>query len=257
MMKFMYSVTTHPGTIREKNEDNFRINDLWKKDTKVQKMNKHGKEKIDRFLAAVCDGMGGEKRGEIASLYSVESLRRRSLEEMPECFQTDVQQANEAILNIIRQNHGERSGSTLAAMYADKAMGYFVNLGDSRIYQFRNKVLKRLSKDQDRSQGLIEAGILTEEEAKHTRFSHELLQYLGIFPEETELHPQIIPAEMMMINDEYLICSDGLTDMVSDERIEEILLHEKSIDEQVRKLLGEALDNGGKDNITIILVKVF
>ena len=62
---------------------------------------------------------------------------------------------------------------------------------------------------------------------------------------------------MMMINDEYLICSDGLTDMVSDERIEEILLHEKSIDEQVRKLLGEALDNGGKDNITIILVKVF
>ncbi|MBR4162482.1 MAG: serine/threonine-protein phosphatase [Solobacterium sp.] len=255
MIHLTYAAATHPGKIRSGNEDNFRINDEWKKDLQLQEFSLHGYHPAESFLAVVCDGMGGEANGEIASLHSVEQFQRHSIKELPSAIIEDLNHANDVICEMIVANKGIRSGSTVCSLYADEGCIYCMSLGDSRIYHFHNGILTRLTKDQNRAQALLEAGLISEEQAKHFPKGKVLMQYIGIFPEESELLPQIIGPQKMIEDDIYLLCSDGLTDMVSDEEIQDILQNQ-SPEKMTDALISLANLHGGKDNITAIVIRL-
>ena len=119
----------------------------------------------------------------------------------------------------------------------------------------RAGVFRQVSRDHTSAQTLIDAGILTREEAEHHISRHQLSQYLGIFPEEMVIQP-FIETVVLSPGDRMLLCSDGLTDGLDNSAIEGILQKNQSPVLAIEYLYENALDNGAKDNITIILVQV-
>lgn len=253
-MTIRYAVVSHPGKVRPGNEDNFRINSFYRKDVTVHEVSQSGKAKPSRFLAAVCDGMGGEADGETASLLAVEGLLPRSLRELPACALEDIQAANLRLCRHITQQGGTRCGSTLAALYIDGGRAVCCNVGDSRIYLFRNGQLTQLTKDHSQGQQMVDMGILTPEKARDSSARHKLTQHLGIFEEEMVIEPWVAPSVALACGDRFLLCSDGLTDMVPDTEIARILSGPGSSREQAHRLLEQALGAGGRDNITVLLL---
>lgn len=251
-----YAVVTHQGKIRENNEDNFYVQGKYRADVAKNEMRFCGHTRPEFFLAAVCDGMGGEEHGEMASLIAVETLVPHRYAELPEAAIADIQRANEKVCNYIMDNGGKRSGTTLAALYIDKGMAFCCNVGDSRIYRYRDGHLERLSKDHSRAQHMIDMGVLTKEQAKTLKDRHVLLQYLGIFPDEMIIEPWVEPSILLAPGDIFLLCSDGLTDMLGDEEIARILESNKGVARQADSLVNEALDAGGRDNVTVVIIRI-
>lgn len=254
-MTIRYAAVSHPGKVRFRNEDNFRVDSFYRKDVTVHEMSQSGKAKPSRFLAAVCDGMGGEADGETASLLAVEGLLPRSFKELPACALEDIRAANLRLCQYITQHGGIRCGSTLAALYIDAGQAVCCNVGDSRVYLFRDGQLTQLTKDHSRAQQMVDMGILTPEKARLSSARHELTQHLGIFEEEMVIEPWIAPPVALISGDRFLLCSDGLTDMVQDTEITQILSGPGSPKEQADRLLEQALCAGGRDNITILLLR--
>lgn len=200
---------------------------------------------------AVFDGMGGQAEGQIASHLAAavfSSVRRNN------SFETDAQKflrdVTEQMTSTVWHQADEsfsNMGTTEAILrFCDDAY-YLCNVGDSRIFLFRNGVLKQLSVDHTDEQFLKENGI--------GRRKPSLTQYIGVSPEELVVEPYV-SSGALAIGDQYLICSDGLTDMVSNDGIREILVRNTSPEEKVIDLMQEALQNGGRDNITVILVQI-
>ena len=131
----------------------------------------------------------------------------------------------------------------------------FANVGDSRIYRFRNRTLTQISMDHSKVQRMISMGLLTPEQARKDPSRHVITQYLGMSP-EVRVSPYIVTDQSLQKGDIYLLCSDGLTDMVEDTQIEAILQKEKKLSDAVKALFEEAMKNGGRDNTTIILVHI-
>ena len=127
------------------------------------------------------------------------------------------------------------------------------NVGDSRIYLLRNGVLTQLSKDHTIVQQKLDLGAIAAEQAASDSGRHKLTQHLGIFESEMLIEAHHIQKQVQP-DDVFLLCSDGLTDMVSDKAICQILIIAKSCDEAAEKLLEAALENGGKDNVSVIVV---
>lgn len=255
-MRVRYAAATHPGLLRENNEDNFYVQGRYRADVDKKELDFCGKAAANTFLAAVCDGMGGESCGEIASLLAVETLRPHRLSELPEAALEDIRRANEKICEFITGNDGRRSGSTLAALYIDNNMVFCCNVGDSRIYRFRDHQLTQLSRDHNRAQQMLEQGLITADQVKNFRDRNVLVQYLGIFPQEMILYPCVVPASVLVPGDIYLICSDGLTDMLWDSEIAQILGSGGSVTRLADALIQEALASGGRDNVTVVIVQV-
>ena len=137
----------------------------------------------------------------------------------------------------------------------DKAKIY--NVGDSRVYIQKNNVLKQISLDDSFAQRLFRLGVISAEEAKVHKDRNKLVQHLGIDENELIIEPHISEEIEIYPVDKILLCSDGLTDMVTDERINQILMSGETIDHKSEELLCEALTNGGRDNISIILLEQF
>ena len=150
---------------------------------------------------------------------------------------------------------GKRMGSTLAALYMDEGMAVGCNVGDSRIYFIRGGKLAQLSVDHTIVQQMVDMGVLTREEARVHKKKNIITKNIGIFPEEMLIEPHFTEPVSLQEGDMFLLCSDGLTDMVRDEEIEEIL-SKKEITVQADALVKAALKNGGRDNVTVLLVKV-
>lgn len=144
-------------------------------------------------------------------------------------------------------------GSTLASvLFMEKRM-LCINVGDSRIYHMKNGVLCQLTKDQSKAQNMIELKQMTPEQARKSEEWHVLTHYIGMKTEK--LDPQV-NAISYQPGDSILICSDGLTDMVSNKMIQEILLKNKKSKFLVKSLVDAAMKAGGEDNITVILIQV-
>lgn len=256
MAKLYYAAATHEGRVRANNEDNFWVNGFFRKDVGQNRLQCDGKVLPTRFAAAVCDGMGGESFGEVASLLAVESIQPHTYYELPEGAKADVQTANCKVCRYITEHRGMRSGSTLAALYVDSGRAVCCNVGDSRVYLLRDGKLTQLSKDHNSAQRLIDSGRMTEAEARGSSARHTLTQYLGIFQEEMLLEPHFSQPVAIRNNDRFLLCSDGVTDMLWDAEIAEILSGSARPAQQAAQLIEGALDSGGKDNITVIVVHV-
>lgn len=249
---------THIGKVRLKNEDNFYINKMYRED--VGENIKAAEDQVIRnhYTYAVCDGMGGESYGEMASLDALKVLREYDNQNIRENIYQYINVANEAVCSISNSRRVGTTGTTLAMFVSDGITADLLNIGDSRIYIFRNGLLEKCSKDHTQAQDLIDAGVMSEADARKSKQSHILTQHLGIPEDEFIVEPHICSNVKLVKDDIFLLCSDGLTDMITISDIREIIKVncEKTPKDIVSRLIKCALDNGGKDNVTAIIVKV-
>lgn len=239
----------HTGYVRSNNEDNFYFRGLslpeenngleiplcWEFDTEK------------RVSLALFDGMGGQARGQTAAFTAAQTLHQ--LAEKPE---------NDPILYLTRltrglnlgvhrrsgQLHIHGMGTTLALLCFLENKVYSCNLGDSRIYRFREGKLEQLSLDH------------TDAQVGWNLYGRaRLTQYLGMDPGEFRVEP-CITEQPLRSGDVYLLCSDGLTDMVTPGMLRKLLEEEHDPERCVQSLVGQALEAGGRDNVTVILCRV-
>lgn len=247
-----YYAVSHPGKRREVNEDSFFAGN--------KSEDVYGIKVRNSLDMSVCDGMGGEKYGDQASREAVSVLRRYC----EQCegkngldfayIQEACLEANEAVCSLMRKNKA-RMGSTLTLIrfYGEKVV--FANLGDSKIFRLRNGKMEQISVDHSVVARLITDGIITKEEAKSHPSAHQITQYLGIYPDEMIIEPYI-SEDTIRTGDIYLLCSDGLTDMVDECVIESVLKEKEKLNRKGKRLLEMALENGGKDNVTLALAEI-
>ena len=248
---------THAGRIRKENEDNYNLNgrltstgDLKKGSAFVQSMS-------EPFHLSVCDGMGGESYGEIASGIAVETIAAHSSnvyesgEDYSFAISNCLEDANSRICAEINAK-GKRMGTTLAAIYAVKGRIYCVNIGDTRVYHYSKGLLEQISFDHTHAQTIVDAGEVSQDNVNRIPDAKRLTRHLGVFPEEGNLSPNISVIDDIDDGDVILLCSDGLTDMLDDGEITEILSNGENAQAVASKLIRRALEKGGKDNITVM-----
>lgn len=255
-MNVLIAGLSNRGRIRLNNEDNFFINGSFKSDVMIQNFSCESMVQCSIHVLAVCDGMGGESKGELASLRAVELLNQMSAENLYSIPSDYIQQANRLICNEIEKNNRQRMGTTASVLMIKDNKCRICHIGDSRIYRLRDQNLMQLTKDHTRVQQMIDAGIIKKEDAGKSRKKHVLTQHLGIFPSEFLIEPQVIIDEKVLSGDLYLLCSDGLTDMLTDKEIESLLLCSESVTQIATTLIQAALEYGGKDNVTVVVVKI-
>ena len=256
-MKILVSAKSHPGIKQQKNEDNLYVFG------EIMEEEKHGFFSSDMenntekgILFGVFDGMGGLHCGEYASYLTAKTIQEeaKATVESPETvgtFLTKIcEKSNTLLCREMQTNLKKRMGSTLSILYMLQQKVFLCDVGDSPIFRFRNGQLLKISKEH------TERELYEKLNAEKPKRKYHLTQNIGIFPEEMELEPYIAKGEMQA-GDQYLLCTDGLTDMASEEEICEILCMTDSADSKAKLLMRRALENGGSDNITIILIQLY
>ena len=210
------------------------------------------------YLLVVADGMGGHRAGEVASSLAVTHLGKRfsgassigSMLDAVNWLNDNVSEINEAILEYAK-NHFDSTGlgTTLVLALLTKDYLIFGNIGDSSGFVIKNHKLHTVTHDHTLVNLLVEAGDLTEEEAKVHPKRNVLMKALGA-AEKVEL--DIFEVEKDV--DGLLLCSDGLTTMMTKEQIEKILEEDLTIEEKVAKMIKKCNARGGNDNISIALL---
>lgn len=253
-MDLQAAVVCHVGCVRANNEDNYYLQGQIRRS--VEELNTQAQfcGPDTGTLFAVADGMGGEAQGELASLTAVQALKPCSFDQGQAVLSRSFFKANTF---ICRENAraGCKMGTTLAALLIDGGMAMVCNIGDSRAYLLRSGSLTQLSTDHTQVQQMVELGILTAEEARNHPNRHILTQHLGIHESDMIIQPAFSEAVKVEGGDTFLLCSDGLTDMVEDDAIRHILCS-GTPEQQAQALVDEALRNGGKDNVTVLVAKV-
>lgn len=243
--------------------------------TDVGRKRKHNEDAYlldaERGLFVVADGMGGHAAGEVASRLTVESIQefisgteddhdntwpfgynnRYSVD--GNRLSTAVERANEKVMRaVVNRPELKGMGTTVVAALFDEKRVTLVHVGDSRAYLLRDTELRRLTDDHSWVQEQVNAGILSEEEARTHPLKNVVTRALG--------GGQHVAVDLIEIpvgdGDRYLLCSDGLTGMVSDEEIHAALASNRPLEQVVRGLIDLANERGGVDNITAITVEV-
>ena len=259
---------THPGKVRKENQDHFLICSL-KRHIDVHLTSLPNPEAFQTdskrlaFLAMVADGVGGGQRGEDASRIAVQAITHYVTEAVRAYYTADVtnhaaftEELEEAALQVhadivqAAEHDPDRTGmaTTLTLWIGVWPYAYLLQLGDSRCYILRDGDLVQVSRDQTMAEDLVASGVLDRTEAGRSRFAHILSSSLG--------GSQTAPAVTRMAqawNQPGMLCSDGLTKHVSDDRIREVLSTMSSSRQACEQLLEEALSGGGSDNITILI----
>ena len=243
-MKYMinYYYICHTGCVRKKNQDNYSCNGIYldishqNTDTGIGRSTNK-----DNIIVGVFDGLGGEEKGEDASfiaakIISSQNGKRGNIKELQEVFL----KANDEICKFAVENGVNTMGTTAACLAFYKNEILLANIGDSKVFRFSEGKITQISRDH------TTAGLYG--------MKPPLSQFLGIPESEMMISPYIARG-YYNVGDCYLICSDGLTDMVSNEVIEETL---RNVSEEAvcNTLLNLALDNGGQDNITIVYCSI-
>lgn len=243
MMNFEYFAQTDPGMIRENNEDSVVIDG-------------------DNELVVLADGMGGYNAGEVASAMATSFVKTElgrwlleggcdaSSRELKRAMEICIDNANRSIFNAANAN------DEFAGMGTTMVMGVFAgaramigHVGDSRCYRLRGTTLQQLTRDHSLLQEQIDAGLISAEQAKFATHKNLVTRALGV--EDTVLLE--VNEFRVEDGDMYLFCSDGLSDMVPDERLAAILQEVGSLSDKAGALVAEANESGGRDNISVIL----
>ncbi len=241
-MKCAFAGLSDPGLVRPYNQDNYYI------------------DPEGRFCV-LADGMGGHTGGEQASKITIDVIREYleinwdSPIESYDLLEKAVFQANEAILDD-QSNHPERGdmGTTVVVVIFRNGETWRSHIGDSRLYRLHNQELSQITVDHTWIGQAIRAGEITLEDAKHHPWRHVLSQCLGrrdLF-DGVDIHR----IEGVEEGDRLLLCSDGLTEEVADPIISKLLGDGDDLDQVAENLVTEAKNNGGSDNVTVVLVKV-
>ena len=245
-----YAYTCHIGKIRNNNEDNFWCcGDSLEAQNQGMSHIRSGYMKQSEYpLLAVFDGMGGESCGEMAAFLAAEACgehfktAKDGIRNDPEEFLNEIcESMNQAICDYGRTNKINSMGTTAALLaFAEDAV-YSWNLGDSRIYKSDREKFYQISQDHVLGRSLFGKAPLT--------------QYLGMEEENLQLEPSISRQEIK-IGDRFLLCSDGITDMLSDGEIADILSRDIPVAKTVEILVDRALKKGGRGNITVVLCEI-
>ena len=238
-----YICISHPGKYRSKNEDNFvcRFDYMPASNNGTDEPVCAHVDAADSPLFGVFDGMGGEDCGEIAAYIAARNAAGITPGGEPDdVLEEFCRGANAEICQYIVDTDYRSMGTTAAMLLFDKKYIHLCNLGDSKVLYYSDDTLTQISHDHVA-------------EAADGR-KPPLLQNLGIPENELTLTPYLSIGRYYN-GDQFLICSDGLTDMVSNARISEILALGGELDVTAKMLLDAALDGGGRDNITFILLK--
>ena len=224
----------------------------WKTDTGRQRRENEDSALARAPLFVIADGMGGAQAGEVASKIAVEAFQG----ELPEAGSPEqrlaarAQEANRTIYEMSRTEHEHAGmGTTLTALYVDDADLAVAHVGDSRAYLFRHGELGRLTQDHTLVEELVRRGKLTEEQAAEHPQRSIITRALGVDP-EVEVDTRSYAGRA---GDVILMCSDGLTSMISEDQIVSILDGEHDLDRAAEALIAAANEAGGRDNITVIL----
>jgi serine/threonine protein phosphatase PrpC len=227
----------------------------WKTDTGRQRKDNEDNALARAPLFVVADGMGGAQAGEVASQIAVEAFQAGLPESgTPEKRLADrAQDANRRIYEISSTEHDRAGmGTTLTAVYVDDAELAVAHVGDSRAYLFRDGELGRLTQDHTLVEELLRRGKLTEEQAAEHPQRSIITRALGVDP-EVDVDTRTYKARA---GDVVLLCSDGLTSMISEKKVSAILSQEPDLDRAAEGLIAEANEAGGRDNITVILFRL-
>jgi protein phosphatase len=203
----------------------------------------------------VADGMGGAQAGEVASRLAVEAFEQGLPDSgsPEERLSSCVEEANRRIHELSHsEQHLQGMGTTLTAAYLDDADLSIAHVGDSRAYLFRDGRLQRLTEDHSLVEELKKRGKLTEEQAEEHPQRSVITRALGPFP-TVEVDTWTYPVRE---GDVLLLCSDGLTSMVGEERISEIMGAARTLNQAATRLIHEANEAGGRDNITVVLFRL-
>ena len=234
---------TDPGKVRTHNEDNVII------------LNNNNNE----FLLAVADGMGGHKAGEVASAIAIDHLHDEfdkletfgTKENAIDWLRNIVVEINNKIFDYTSKNPDSKGmGTTLVVAIKTNDYILYGNIGDSSGYVMKNEKLHKVTKDHTLVNLLVSTGELTEEEAKYHPRRNVLMRALGA-NDPIEIDIFDVDTNIKGI----FLCSDGLTNMLTDEQIEKILNSNLSIEEAVVKLIRKSNSRGGNDNISIAYLK--
>jgi protein phosphatase len=222
---------THAGQLRERNEDAILLDpsgQLW----------------------VVADGMGGHGHGDIAAAMVVDGLAMLDDDAEPEVMLAEqVQQINSDICAIAAQKGGTM-GATLVAAFFQDGVCYLAWVGDSRIYLWREQMLRQLSHDHSRVQELIDEGLISETDARTHPDRHVITRAIGAEPEIT-VDFATLP---LRADDRIMLCSDGLTTCVSDTAIAGTLAVHSDPKVAAAALVRAALDAGAPDNVSVIVI---
>jgi len=232
---------TDVGIIRSGNEDNYIV-------------------VPDRGIFVVADGMGGHAAGEVASEMAVRyvarelgSLRGLADEQVAERMRAAIRAANGAIFQRTLTEHDKRGmGTTVTALVLYDARFLIGQVGDSRAYLLRDGKLVQLTKDHSYVQEQVDAGYLTPEQARAHPYSNVITRCVGA---NSEVIPDVYVGAVKL-GDVFLLASDGLTGMVEDPDLAEVLTSGRAPQEQVDALIAEANRHGGLDNITAVIVRI-
>ncbi len=258
---------THPGKVRRENQDHFLLCSLRRQlvvsaSSIPKAADLMGESTRLVTLAMVADGVGGAARGETASRVALTAVTKYVTGSMQCYYRTwdGDQDFDDALRQAARESHAEllRRGDEDSA-YAGMAttltlyLGIWphadlLQVGDSRCYLLSDGELTQMTRDQTMAQDMVDLGIMKKEEVAGTRLEHTLTSSIG----GRQSEPQVTRIDMAY-GHVLLLCSDGLTRHVSDGRIREVLRSMSSSRQACETLLQEALDDGGTDNITIVI----
>jgi serine/threonine protein phosphatase PrpC len=252
-IKMRVSARTDVGRVRTTNEDGLAVNDL----ASGEQIDVTGADKAldvqERgVLLALSDGMGGHQAGEIASALVLESLQAALQQEARGPIHTQleeaVQRANQTVMNAAIADNRRGMGATLTAVFVRGAEAYIAEVGDSRAYLLRNGRLRQITRDQSLVQLMVDHGVMSAEEAKRSASKNVILQAMGLAP---DVRVAIARLELRR-NDRFLLCSDGVTNEVSDEELKETLTG--SVPRAAcETMISLANERGGRDNSTVIV----
>jgi len=224
---------------------------------------------VEQGLALLADGMGGHKAGDVASQLSLEQLQtillpalakplrlrpNKGMSKYATLVRRAVNKANAAVFDQAEANPACKGmGTTLALVlfYDDKVV--VGHVGDSRVYRLRGRSLEPMTADHSLVRELLEQGAISAEEAENNPYSHVITKAVGVRP-KVVAEVREFPAQP---GDVFLLCSDGLTDMVDDDTIADCLLAAAgNWQRAAQRLIDVANNNGGRDNISVVLVAV-
>lgn len=258
---------TDIGKVRSRNEDHFVIASL-RKSIRVRhcSLGDAVGNRLDRpeaHLFVIADGVGGRPGGELASGSAVEFLLEY-VDEAIVCYHSlDVDQEHDFLDKLERAVHRAHErilqefgtaekgpATTLTMVTLAWPRAYLVHVGDSRAYYLRHGRLKQLTRDQTTGEYMVDVGAWTEEQAARAKVGANLTSALG----SQEMTP-VLGVVDLELGDVVLLCTDGLTKHVADQRIAEVLGTATSAEAMCRELVAEALREGGTDNVTVIVAK--
>lgn len=221
-------------------------------------------------LAVLADGMGGHKGGEVASALAVDTILAQLRKSLPEiktgetdektgyslesmAIEAAIKEANSIIYQASKNNKQyEGMGTTVVVLLFYDNRLTVAHVGDSRLYRMRNKAMEQLTRDHTLLQELVDRGFYTKAEAKESLNKNLVTRAVGVNPTvDIDLLEDIA-----LPDDTYLLCSDGLTDMIDDRLIEDTIInYVDNLDKVAKELVRQAKDHGGKDNVSAVLAR--